>query len=276
MTPLVVMVAPNGPHRTKADHADLPLTPGEIARDAERCCAAGATMLHLHVRDAAGGHSLDPSLYRAAIAAVRETVGERMVIQVTTESAGRYSALDQMTVVRQLHPEAVSLALSELIPDLAAAGDAAAFLHWLMRERIAPQYILYTPNDVARFHALHRRGVIPQRRPFALFVLGRYLRPSSAAELWPRDLLPYLKAHDAACPWAVCAFGPSESACVLTAAGLGGHVRVGFENNLWLVDGRLAASNADLVEQVAAGARLLGRPLADIAATRAFLAETAR
>ena len=62
----------------------------------------------------------------------------------------------------------------------------------------------------------------------------------------------------------------------VTAAGLGGHVRVGFENNLWLADGRLAASNADLVEQAAAGARLLGRPLADIATTRAFLAESAR
>jgi uncharacterized protein (DUF849 family) len=62
---------------------------------------------------------------------------------------------------------------------------------------------------------------------------------------------------------------------VLTAAGLGGHVRVGFENNLWLADGRLAASNAELVAQVAAGARLLGRPVADIATTRAFLADTA-
>jgi uncharacterized protein (DUF849 family) len=272
MTPLVVMVAPNGPHRTKADHADLPLTLGEIARDAERCCAAGATMLHLHVRDAAGGHSLDPSLYRAAIAAVRETVGERMVIQVTTDALGGHSAEEQMAVVRELHPEAVSLVLAELIPDVAAAGRAATFLHWLQRERIAPQYILATPNDVARFHGLRRRGVIPQRRPFALFGLGRHPRPG---ELRPRDMLPYLKAHDASCPWAMCACGPGEVACVLTAAGLGGHARVGFEDNLWLAGGRLAASNAELVEQVIAGARLLGRETADIGTTRGFLAETA-
>jgi uncharacterized protein (DUF849 family) len=272
MTPLVVTVAPTGARLTKADHAGLPLSPAEIAAEAERCCAAGATVLHLHVRDADGRHSLDPALYRAAIEAVRATLGERMVIQVTTETAGRYSALDQMTVVRQLHPEAVSLALAELVPDLAAAGEAAAFLHWLKREGIAPQYILYTPNDVARFHALRRRGVIPQRRPLALFALGRYGRPS---EVRPRDMLPYLKAHDASCPWALCAFGPGEAACVLTAAGLGGHARVGFENNLWRADGELAASNAVLVEQVMAGARLLGRPPADIAATRALFAATA-
>ena len=115
--------------------------------------------------------------------------------------------------------------------------------------------------------------MVPQHRPFALFVLSHY---ADLTELRPRDVLPYLKAHDAECPWAICAVGPTETACVLTAAGLGGHAQVGFEYNRWLIDGRLAASNAELVEPIAAGARLLGRGLADIATTRAFLAETAR
>ena len=273
MTPLIVTAAPNGGQWTKADHSGLPVTPAEIAREAELCCAAGATVLHLHVRDREGRHSLDPAHYRAAIAAVRSAIGEKMAIQVTTEAIGRYGPSDLMTVVRQLHPEAISVALAELIPDDAAAGAAAALLAWLRREQIAPQYLLYTPNDVARFHGLRRRGVIPQRRPFALFVLGHYAAP---AEIRPRDVLPYLKAHDADCPWATCAVGPSELACVLTAAGLGGHAQVGFEHNFWRLDGRLAASNAELVEPIATGARLLGRGLADLATTRAFLAETAR
>jgi 3-keto-5-aminohexanoate cleavage enzyme len=272
MTPLVVMVAPNGARRTKADHASLPITPAEIAREAVRCAEAGATVLHMHVRDEDGRHSLDPDLYRATIAAVRAAIGERMVIQITTEAVGRYRPADQMRLVRALRPEAVSLALAELIPDDADVGEAAAFLAWLQRERIAPQYILYSPEEVARFHDLRARGVIPQRRPLALFVLGRY---ADRTEARPQAVLPYLAAHDAECPWSLCAFGPRESACVLTAAGLGGHVRVGFENNLWLADGRLAASNADPVAQIAAGARLLGREIADIATTRAFLAGTA-
>ena len=272
MTPLVVMVAPNGARRTKADHANLPITPAEIAREAERCCAAGATILHVHVRDATGRHSLDPDLYRAAIDAVRESLGERMVVQVTTEAVGRYSPAEQMAAVRALHPEAVSIALAELMPDDDAIDEAAGFLDWLRRERIAPQYILYAPDEVARFHELRGRGVIPQRRPFTLFVLGRYAERTQAQ---PRDLLPFLVAHDSECPWSVCAFGPREAACVLIAAGLGGHVRVGFENNLWLADGGLAASNAQLVEQISAGAKLLGREVADIAITRAFLVETA-
>jgi uncharacterized protein (DUF849 family) len=272
MTPLVVIVAPNGARRTKADHPNLPITPDEIAPDAALCADAGASVLHVHVRTDDGRHTLDPDRYRAAIAAVRAAIGRRMVIQITTEAVGRYGPAEQMAVVRELHPEAVSLALAELIPDDDAENDAAAFLAWLKRERIAPQYILYAPEEVARFHDLRARGVIPQRRPFALFVLGRY---ASEVEARPPDLLPFLAAHDADCPWALCAFGRREGACALTAAGLGGHVRVGFENNLWLADGRLAASNAKLVEQVAAGAGLLERPVADIATTRAFLADTA-
>jgi uncharacterized protein (DUF849 family) len=177
-----------------------------------------------------------------------------------------------MAAVREVHPEAVSVALTELLPDDGATDQAAAFLAWLRYERIAPQYILYAPDEVARFHDLRGRGVIPQRRPFALFVLGRY---AGQVEGQPQDLLPFLAAHDADCPWAVCAFGRREAACVLTAAGLGGHARVGFENNLWRADGGLAASNAQLVEQVSAGARLLGRDIADVATTRAFLAATA-
>ena len=268
----MVTVAPTGARRTKADHDRLPISPEEIAAEAERCCAAGATVLHLHVRDQDGAHTLAPDRYRAAIETVRRTVGDRMVIQITTEAVGRYTPTDQMAVIRELRPEAVSLALSELIPDDRAVREAAVFLDWLRRERISPQYILYSPADVARFRALRRQAVIPQASPFALFVLGRYAGP---VEVWPRDVIAYLKAHDLDCPWALCAFGPRESGCVLTAAGLGGHVRVGFENNLRLADGRPAESNADLVAQVVGAASLLGRTPADVETTRALLAEAA-
>jgi 3-keto-5-aminohexanoate cleavage enzyme len=75
-------------------------------------------------------------------------------------------------------------------------------------------------------------------------------------------LVPFVHAHSGPEPWAVCAFGAAEHACVTTAAALGGHVRVGFENNLYLKDGSLAADNAALVTQAAQAAHALGRPLA--------------
>ena len=101
-----------------------------------------------------------------------------------------------------------------------------------------------------------------------LFVLGRY---AAGQRSDPRDLLPFLNPlPDAGMHWSVCAFGPSESACVLTAAALGGHVRVGFENNLWLANGRLADDNAALVAQAHAGIKLTGRVAATAHEMRAW------
>lgn len=271
--PAVLAVAPNGARRAKADHPALPITPAEIAAEARACLEAGATLLHLHVRDDEGRHSLDAGHYRAAIEAVRAAVGEAMAIQVTTEAVGRYGPEEQMALVRSLRPQAVSLGLRELVPDEAKPAEAAAFFAWLKRERIAPQFILYSADEVALFGRLRGCGVIPQERPFVLFVLGRYLAPEERVQ--PGGLLPFLAAHEPGLPWALCAFGVAETACLLAALALGGHPRVGFENSLWHGDGALASSNAERVARIADGARLMGRRLADIKATRALLADTA-
>lgn len=267
--PLIVSVAPNGARKLKADHPALPLTPDELAATAAACREAGAAMIHLHVRDREGRHTLDADSYRVAIAAIRKAVGQGLIIQATSEAVGLYAPEQQMAMVRDLRPEAVSLAIREIVPDAAAEPAAGEFLAWAHREGIAPQYILYSDQDVRRFQDLRRRGLIPGERQFVLFVLGRY---SVGQTSDPTDLLPFLDVKDEAMTWAVCAFGPKENACVLTAAALGGHARVGFENNLYLADGTVARDNAALVSQVAAGARLLGRPLADADRAREWLA----
>ncbi|MDH3475022.1 MAG: 3-keto-5-aminohexanoate cleavage protein [Rhodospirillales bacterium] len=268
-TRLILAVAPNGARKTKADHPALPIEPDEIARAAAACLEAGAAMIHLHVRDRDGNHSLDVEAYRAAIAALRREVGEKLVIQVTTEAVGRYRPDEQMAMVRELRPEAVSLALRELAPDQAAEPAAAEFFAWLQREEIQPQFILYSDDDLRRFDDLRARGVVPQERPFLLFVLGRYAKGQVSD---PRDLLPFLAANQAGHTWALCAFGRREIACAVAAAALGGHARVGFENNLHLPDGARAPDNAALIAAAAAGARAIGRPLADAEAARAIMA----
>jgi len=88
------------------------MTTEEIAREAQRCAGAGASVLHVHVRADNGSHSLDAGRYCAAIQAVQTALGERIVIQITTEAVGRFGPAEQMAVVRELHPEAVSLAVA--------------------------------------------------------------------------------------------------------------------------------------------------------------------
>ena len=81
----MIAVAPNGARKQKADHPALPLSSAELAETAMQCRDAGACMIHLHVRDARGRHSLDTDAYRQAITAVRDAVGPDMIIQITTE-----------------------------------------------------------------------------------------------------------------------------------------------------------------------------------------------
>jgi uncharacterized protein (DUF849 family) len=257
--PLILMSAPNGAYKTQADHAALPLTPSELATTAKQCLDAGANMLHLHIRDAQGRHSLDVQGYRDATAAVRAAVGQSLVLQVTSEAAKVYAAPAQIAMVRELKPEAVSVGLREVDqPEIGEKG-LSAFFQWLARERVMTQVIAYDVADLHRWQDLRARGVVPDAPWFLLFVLGRY---SAGQTSQPSDLVPFVHARGGPEPWAVCAFGAAEHACVTTAAALGGHVRVGFENNLYLKDGSLAADNAALVTQAAQAAHALGRPLA--------------
>jgi 3-keto-5-aminohexanoate cleavage enzyme len=258
LKPVTVSVAPNGAYKTKKDHPRLPMTAKELGETAAACRDAGAAMIHLHVRDHDGVHLLDEHAYRIATAAVTRAVGREMVVQITCEAGGRYDRHQQMAVVRAVVPEAVSIALREIVPDAAAESDAADFYAWLRREGVRVQTILFTPEEVARYYALRERGVLGEGKDFLLFVLGRYTPGQVSA---PADLLPFLAVFRADVPWAMCAFGRQEHACALTAAALGGHIRVGFENNLHAADGSVAADNSVLVRQAADGVRFLARPL---------------
>ena len=266
--PFIVAVAPNGARKTKADHAALPVTADEIARDAAACHAAGAAMIHLHIRDKSGKHLLDAEAYRAATAAIRREAGQDLIVQITTESVGIYLPGYQMAMVRDARPEACSVAIREIVPGPPAEREAASFIAWMAKEGVVPQYILYTADEVRRFAELRQRGVIPGTAPFVLYVLGRYSANQTSD---PLDLAPFLAAAPRDWHWAVCAFGAKEGTVALTAAVLGGHSRVGFENNLLLGDGTAAPGNAALVEQARRWAAAIGRKTTDGAGARALL-----
>lgn len=266
LNPVAIAVAPNGGRRTKSDHPALPMTAAELATTASGCAEAGASMIHLHVRDKEGHHLLDADAYREAIASVRAAVGERLVIQITSEALGIYRPGEQMQVVRDVRPEAVSLALRELAPDEAHEPSFGAFLEWLRKEGVAPQIILYSPEEALRLAALQKRGLIPFENLPVLYVLGRY---TAAQTSRPADLLPFLGAGmPVFTHWMACAFGRHETACVAAGALLGGHMRVGFENNFFLPSGVQASANQDLVAAARQAVDACGLAIADADALR--------
>lgn len=254
---VLISVAPNGARRGKADHPALPIAPAELAREAETCRLAGASLLHLHVRDQAGGHSLAADDYLPAIAAVKATVGDGMIVQITTEACGVHDVAAQMACVRAVRPEAASFALREFFRPGHDRRALADFFYWVAEAGIAPQFILYDPAEVGALLALVEESVLPFTRPNALFVLGRY---GEGVASDPAAIHAFLAGWPEDVPWSVCAFGRSEARVAAAALALGGHVRVGFENNLEAPDGSPLPSNAAQVARIAAIARLLGRP----------------
>lgn len=235
-----LMVAPNGARKTAADHPALPLTAEALAATARACEAAGATAIHVHVRDAAGRHTLDGDIYRAAIAAIRAS--SRLRIQITTEAAGQVDVAAQIDCLREgLAPEAsVALREMERAPDRLAEAYKVA-----EGAGTEVQHILYAPEDVTRLLGRLEAGTIPERFTSVLFVLGRYTAAQQSA---PEDLDPFLEAlGQAPLRWSICAFGIREQDCLLHAIRSGGNVRIGFENNHLAPDGTRWADNAAAV-----------------------------
>jgi 3-keto-5-aminohexanoate cleavage enzyme len=218
------------------------------------------------VRDSNGKHTLSPDRYRYALDAIRNRVGSRLLLQITTESVGMFEIRTQMDTVLAVRPPAASFAIRELIPDVAAEPQARDFFAAVAAIGTVPQFILYHPDEIDRLRALQAGGVIPFRNADVLFVLGRYTdnhHPGSATAL-AHVLVPFLSRWGDDPAWTVCAFGAGELAIAAAAIGLGGHIRVGFENNLQRPDGSILSGNAEQVAAVAALARTLGRPLTTV------------
>lgn len=265
MSELATMVAPNGARKGLADHENLPITTEALAREAKACREAGAQAIHMHVRDEAGRHVLDAGLYREASDAVRRAAGADFVVQITTEAVGRFSPAEQADVVRQVRPEAVSIAVKEMIPDASAEAAARDLYAWALAGGIAVQHIVYSPDELEWTLDLIRRGVLPGERYSLMFPLGRY---AAGQESHPAEIVPLigrLRVSDIAqrTDWWVCAFGRAETPALVAAAALGGHCRIGFENSFFNSDGSRAASNAERVSELKDALRYIPRPPAD-------------
>ncbi|THH34374.1 3-keto-5-aminohexanoate cleavage protein [Aliishimia ponticola] len=219
---MLLMAAPNGARKTKDDHPELPITLPETVACARACHAAGADALHLHVRDAAGAHSLDPGLYRAALDALAEAVPQ-MRVQVTTEAAGQFTPAQQFATLQALVPDWTTLSVREMATDPGLAREVYAFC---ADHRIEVQHILYDAQDAALLSGLQDTGILGGDASVIL-VLGRYTKGMVSD---PDDLPAFLAALPPVGRWMLCAFGRREHDCLRAAARLGGDLRVGFEN----------------------------------------------
>ena len=241
---ILLTVAPNGARKTKEDIPSLPLTPEEIGADAKACLEAGAAMIHLHVRNKSGLHSLNTHYYDEAIAQIKAQTEEQMLIQVTSEAVGKYTPEEQFEMIHRLKPEFVSIGLREIkkLDDL----DINENFNWMRQNNVAPQLILYNERDLSLYKNWLEEGIIPGEAYPLLLVVGK----AHIKDAFERTALDESLKHVAS-SWMVCAFGDQEFSAGKHSAELGGHIRLGFENNSCLENGEEANSNAELIKQMA-------------------------
>ena len=274
---VIITCAVTGNLTKPEQHPDLPITPAQIATAAIDAARAGAAVAHIHVRDPeTGAPSMALEHYREVVERIRAS-GTDLIINLTTGPGGRFVPSDDdpkvaapgTTLVRPerrvehvlaLRPEICSLDLNTMwfgtsvvintpqsVTVMAVAAKAAG---------VKPELEVFDSGDIKLANQLLAAGVLA-RPPFFQVVLGagNGFIPTPETLVYAKSLLP----PDAV--WAAMGIGAMEFPVVAQACLLGGHVRVGLEDNLYLERG-VFASNGQLVEKAIKIIELMGaRPL---------------
>ena len=276
--PLVINLALTGMVPTKADNPNVPVTPDEIANDAARCVAAGASILHLHARDESGVPTYRRDVYAEIVEKVRARCGD-VIVGVST-SGRRFSEFEQRAEVLELEgdlaPELASLTLGSLnFPQQGSVNDPRMIrqLAERMRERgIVPELEVFDLGMVDYATYLLEQGVLAP--PLSFNILLGNLGTLAAT---PANLATVVRALPEGATWAAAGIGRFQEAVSVLAVELGGHARTGLEDNLWLDRAKTQpADNASLVERVVGVARSIEREITTPAQARELLGLQAR
>jgi len=269
MASTLITVAPTGAEADKAAVPALPVTLDELVGTAKECEAAGAAVIHVHIRDEAARPTLDRGRLTATVAALRE--GTDLIVQLSTGGAVTDSFANRLAVL-DAAPDACSLTCGTVNFGADVFSNPWGFikeLYQLTQERqVVPEFELFDLGQVATLHRL----------------LGEFGPPAGGhvhCDLvmgvpggMPGDV-PTLAAAVTALPdgatWSATGIGRTTLAVLFGALAAGGHLRVGMEDTLSFARGRPVARNAELVERAAELARLAQRPPMRPAEARAFL-----
>lgn len=234
----------------------VPSSPEEIAEETVRCCEAGASIVHLHAKDPVTGKpAADPNpLLREYIKLIRERCD--IIINVTTGGGRRASgpSLDKMIEERcRLGQEISSINMGSINLwtkpyDRVFSNDVPTIKRWAgyMKEAgVKPELEIYDTGMINTVKILCDEEVFDQPLHIQFVMVG-----STGISPTPKALIYCLDQIPADWTWSVCALGRFELPMGAVAMALGGHVRVGFEDNIYLRYGELARSNAQLVEKI--------------------------
>ena len=258
MEPLIITVAAVGAELTREQQPNLPITPDELARDAEACRDAGASIYHLHVRASDGTPTMDVETFRAAHDAI--TSATDLIVQFT--SGGAVTDTEESRIAPlELRPEMATLTTGTV-----NFGDEVffnpvplvrRFYERMLELGITPEFEIFEPGMIATARRLYDELSATHHQHYD-FVLG----VPGALPAWP-GVVDFLRAQlPERATWSAAGIGRAHLDVATAAISSGGHVRTGFEDVRYFEPGVLAGSNAQLAGRIATLARDAGREVA--------------
>lgn len=267
MEKLIITAAICGAEVTKENNPNVPYTVEEIGREAESAYKAGASIIHLHVREDDGTPTQDKERFRACIEEIKRRCPDA-IIQPSTGGAVGMTDLERLQPT-ELHPEMATLDCGTC-----NFGGDEVFVNTentiknfgkLMIERgVKPEVEVFDKGMIDYAIKYAKQGFIKEPMHFD-FVLGVQMAATA------RDLAFMVDSIPAGSTWTVAGVGRHQFPMAALAIVMGGNVRVGFEDNVFISKGVLAKSNGELVEKVVQMAKLLGREIATPAEAREIL-----
>ena len=269
MEKLIITAAICGAEVTKEQNPAVPYTVEEIVREAKSAVDAGAAIVHLHVREDDGTPTQSKARFKECIDAIYKVCPDVILIPSTGGAVG-------MTAEERLQP-------TELFPEMATLdcgtcnfGDDVFentmpmmrdFGKRMLENNIKPEYECFEMGHLDTVLNMAKKGQVPGARMQFNFVLGvPGCTPATVSNLcWLVNAIP------AGSTWTATGIGRHAFTLAAPAIAMGGNVRVGFEDNLYLERGVLAKSNGELVAKVVRIAKELGRPIATSAEAREIL-----
>lgn len=279
---VILTVAATGSIPSRKDNPAIPYTPEEVAEEVRRCAEAGASVVHLHARDPlSGSPTSDTEIFRQYLKLIKERCD--IVINITTgggregtgDKSGRSNEEILIERLRDLKPEVASLNMGTVNAWYTPVSDRVFMNTTRMIEALGramaeigvkPELEIYHSGMLNTVETMRERGALLDPVHLQFVLTG-----GTGASPTVRDLLHMVESRPPGSTWSACGLGRHEFPVATAAMLLGGHARVGFEDNLFVSKGVLAKSNAELVAKAARIARELGREPATVDEAREML-----
>jgi len=274
MPKTLITVAPTGAEADKAAAPALPVTLSELVATAKECEAAGAAVIHVHIRDENARPTLDGTRLADTVAAIKQATD--LIVQLSTGGAVT-DPFDARLKVLDAGPDACSLTCGTVNFGDDVFRNPWGFitdLYQLTLERhVVPEFELFDLGHVATLHRLLAEfGPPAGGHVHCDLVLG--VPGGMPGDL--RTLAAAVAALPDGASWSATGIGRTTLPVMLSALADGGHLRVGMEDTLTYSRGRPVARNAELVERAAQLASIAQRPPMSSAEAREFLGIPAR